>query len=129
MSHSKKPDIGEITDKLRNKPLRFHRRSIRMKGYDYSLEGAYFVTIATFRRNSLFGEVVNGDLRLNTNGNIALEQWIRLHKRFPPSEFSIFVIMPNHIHGIIYLVRGAGEESQNVGAQIPPSAPTDLYIH
>jgi putative transposase len=87
-----------------------HRHSIRMKSYDYSLAGAYFVTIATYQRLCLFGKVVNGDITLNQYGTIAFEQWIRLEKRFILSDHSAFVIMPNHIHGIICIVRGAGEE-------------------
>jgi putative transposase len=81
-----------------------------MKGYGYSLAGAYFITIVTYQRRCLFGEVANGEMILNPDGDVTFEQWIRLRKRFRPSDFSTFVIMPNHIHGIIYIVRGAGEE-------------------
>jgi putative transposase len=102
------------------KPLIQSRCSIRMKGYDYSLAGAYFVTIATYQRVCLFGKVVNGVILLNPYGSIAFEQWTRLEKRFHLSDFSTFVVMPNHIHGIIYIVRGAGEESQMPHVQIPP---------
>jgi REP element-mobilizing transposase RayT len=101
-------------------PLKQRRHSIRMKGYDYSLAGAYFVTIVTYQRRCLFGEIVNGDIILNPSGRFAFEQWTRLGKRFQQSDFSTFVIMPNHAHGIIYLVRGAGEESQTADVQIPP---------
>jgi len=94
-----------------------------MKGYDYSLEGAYFVTITTYQRKCLFGDVINGEVQLNTCGIIAHEQWMRFQKRFFPSEFDIFVIMPNHIHGIIHIVRGAGEGSKVVHVQNPPQRP------
>lgn len=100
-----------------------NRRSIRMKGYDYSLAGAYFVTIATYQRLCLFGEVANGDIQLNQFGGIAFDQWIRLEKRFLLSDHSTFVIMPSHIHGIVHIVRGAGEESQMAHDQIPPLRP------
>lgn len=108
-------------------PKIHHRRSIRLKGYDYSLEGAYFVTIATFQQKCLFGEVVNGGVRLNTYGLIAHEQWLRLQKRFPPSDLSIFIIMPNHIHGIIHIVRGAGEDFEHAPIRIPPQRPYDNF--
>jgi REP-associated tyrosine transposase len=94
-----------------------------MRGYDYSLEGAYFVTIATYQRLSLFGTADNGKIELNSYGKIAYEQWNRLQQRFYPSTFPIFAIMPNHIHGIIHIVRGAGEESQMNHVGNPPQRP------
>jgi putative transposase len=100
-----------------------HRRSIRMKGYDYSLAGAYFITIATHQRLCLFGEVVNCDIKLNQLGSIAFDQWTRLEKRFLLSDHSIFVIMPNHIHGIINIVRGAGVGFGHERSRIPPLRP------
>ncbi len=104
-------------------PLIRRRHSTRMKGYDYSLAGAYFVTIATYQRICIFGEVFNSAIRLNPYGNIAFEQWIRLAKRFRQSDFSTFVIMPNHLHGIICIARGAGEESHTDDVQITPLRP------
>lgn len=105
-----------------------NRHSLRMKGYDYSLEGAYFVTIAAFQRVCLFGKIENGQIILNTYGEIAIDQWERLKQRFFPDEFTKFIFMPNHVHGIIHLVRGAGEESQVNQVQIPPQRPYD-YPH
>jgi REP-associated tyrosine transposase len=87
-----------------------HRRSTRMKGYDYSLAGAYFITVATYQRSIIFGEVVNGEVKLNQYGNVAFQQWIRLGKRFKDSNFPTFIIMPNHIHAVVCIVRGAGVE-------------------
>ena len=99
-----------------------------MKGYDYSLEGAFFVTIATSQRVCLFGTVDTGKIVLNTYGKIAFEQWVQLKQRFLPCEFPKFIIMPNHVHGIIQIVRGAGEESQMNQVQIHPQRPYD-YPH
>lgn len=81
------------------------RRSIRLKWYDYALEGLYFVTIVTFRRQYLFGEVVNEDMKLNAFGKIAREEWfktqvLRTNVELDDDEF---VVMPNHVHGIIWL--------------------------
>jgi len=94
-----------------------YRNSIRLKDYDYSLEGAYFVTIVTFQRECLFGKIVNGVIKLNPSGRIAFEQWAFLGKRFPGSDFSTFAILPNHIHGIIFIAKNHGEESQITDAQ------------
>lgn len=64
-------------------PNRHHRRSIRLKGYDYSQAGAYFITLCTQDRACLFGKVVNGEMRLNDAGLMVLAEWNRLPKRFP----------------------------------------------
>jgi putative transposase len=110
-------------EKLYSNPIKYKRHSSRMRGYDYSLEGAYFVTIATSQRLSLFGTADNGKIELNSYGKIAYEQWNRLQQRFFPSIFPIFAIMPNHVHGIIYIVRGAGEDFQHESSGIPPQRP------
>jgi REP-associated tyrosine transposase len=88
-----------------------NRHSIRFKGYDYSLEGAYFVTIATHRHECLFGKIVDGIIQLNDYGRLAFSEWTRLDKRFHPSDFSVVTIMPNHVHGIIRISRGAGKDN------------------
>lgn len=80
-----------------------HRRSIRLKGYDYSQQGAYFVTICTHQRNCLFGEIVDGEMKLNTNGEIAKGCWLSLPRHFQNVELDEFVVMPNHLHGIIII--------------------------
>lgn len=74
-----------------------HRRSIRLKGY----ASAYFVTIVTHQRQCLFGEIVNGKIKLNDGGKIAEQCWNDIPKHFPNTIMDEFVIMPNHIHVII----------------------------
>jgi putative transposase len=96
-----------------------YRHSIRLKDYDYSLEGAYFVTTVTYRRACLFGNIVNGIMELNPSGEIAFEQWVQLGQRFPQSNFSSFIIMPNHIHGIVFLVNDADKKIWMNQDQIP----------
>jgi REP element-mobilizing transposase RayT len=83
-----------------------HRRSIRLKDYDYAQPGAYFVTVCTQERACLFGHVVNGEMRLNDAGQMVREEWfssatIRPYVRFNENEL---VVMPNHMHAIIWIV-------------------------
>ncbi|HRJ55454.1 MAG TPA: hypothetical protein PLV64_04145 [Anaerolineales bacterium] len=87
-------------------PQRHHRRSIRLKGYDYSQEGAYYVTIVTWQREFLFGEIVNKEMRSNQRGQIADACWREIPNHFPHVELGAYVIMPNHMHGIIVIRRG-----------------------
>ncbi len=84
-------------------PERHHRRSIRLKGYDYAQPGAYFITVCTQDRVCLFGDVVAGEMRLNEAGRMVSVEWDTLPTRFPTVQLDEFVIMPNHIHGIIGL--------------------------
>ena len=83
-----------------------HRRSIRMRGYDYSQPGAYFVTIVTQGRECVFGEIVDGETRLNPAGQMIATVWGDLPVRFPFVQMDAFVVMPNHLHGIIVLTGG-----------------------
>ena len=88
-----------------------NRRSIRLKGYNYALPGAYFVTIVTQGRLCVFGDVVEEKMRLNDSGAMAKTSWEALPRRFPTIEIDEFIIMPNHIHGIITV-----NEPASVGA-------------
>jgi putative transposase len=88
---------------MRFDPERHRRRSMRLKGYDYSQAGAYFVTICTQGRACLFGEVVDGEMRLNDAGRMVVAEWERLPALFPNVVLDAFVVMPNHIHGIVIL--------------------------
>jgi len=88
-------------------PERHHRRSVRLRGYDYSQAGAYFVTICTPDRACLFGDVADGVMRLNDAGRVVERCWHEIPIHFPHVELDEFVIMPNHVHGVIVIV-GAG---------------------
>jgi len=83
-----------------------HRRSIRLKGYDYSQPGAYFVTICTHKTHSLFGKIVNGEMQLNDLGKAVQFTWNDLVNHVDNIELGPFVIMLNHIHGIIQIIEG-----------------------
>jgi putative transposase len=79
------------------------RRSVRLGGYDYSAPGAYFITLCTCQRQCLFGEVVAGQMELNATGLWVQACWQRLPHRFSQVTLDAFVIMPNHLHGILWL--------------------------
>ena len=81
-----------------------HRQSIRLRDYDYSQNGAYFVTICCQNKACLFGEIVNGEIRLNDAGKMVEKWWWELANKFPAIELDEFIIMPNHFHGIVVIV-------------------------
>ena len=83
-------------------PQKHHRRSIRLPDYDYSQAGAYYITIVTWHRECLFGEVVKGEMRLTKAGEIVQWEWIELPKRFRYLALGAYVVMPNHFHGILF---------------------------
>ncbi|MDH3944096.1 MAG: hypothetical protein OEV06_08395 [Anaerolineae bacterium] len=80
-----------------------NRQSTRLKGFDYTLPGAYFITILTFKRQMLFGEVSGGEMRLNEIGEIVHQEWLVTEKIRPYVSLDSFIIMPNHLHGIIFI--------------------------
>ena len=93
------------------------RKSTRMEGYDYSLPGAYFMTIVIQDRLCLFGDVVDDEVRPNLAGIMAQQSWEELPLRFPSIDLDAFVVMPNHIHGIVLIHRPVG--ASLVGALAP----------
>jgi putative transposase len=76
------------------------RRSIRLKGYDYSQAGAYFLTIITLGRECLFGDVAGGVMGIYTLARIVQECWQEIPAYFPHVNTDVFGVMPNHFHGI-----------------------------
>lgn len=84
-------------------PRRHHRISHRLKGHDYGSPGAYFITANCFNGTHLFGEVVNGVMHLNDLGQIVYTQWFRTEVIRPNITLGAFIIMPDHIHGIIII--------------------------
>ena len=88
------------------------RKSPRLQGYDYSQNGAYFITICTHQRKHLFGSVESHEMNLTVAGKIAEERWYTLPKHHPNMECDLFVVMPNHVHGIILLF-----DDDNVGTR------------
>jgi len=105
-----------------------HRHSMRLRGYDYAQAGAYFVTVVTKDRACLFGEVVNGEMRLNDGGRMIEQWWFELNRKFSTVETDEFVVMPNHFHGIVVIAGvtvgadlrvGPNSEGAHAGAPLP----------
>ena len=84
-------------------PKFHHRRSIRLKGYDYSRNGAYYITICCAYRQCRFGAIIENEMVYNAFGEIAYMQWIKLPDRFFNFQLDVFQIMPNHMHAIVIL--------------------------
>jgi len=80
-----------------------HRRSIRLRGYDYTQNGAYFVTMCSWNRECVFGEIADGKMHLNDFGLIIDGTWNWLEKQYGYIELEDFVVMPNHFHGLIII--------------------------
>jgi putative transposase len=99
-----------------------HRRSIRLADYDYSAEGGYYITIVTQGRVNLFGDIIDGEVRLNELGKIVWEEWFRTAILRPNVELleDEFVVMPNHIHGIIWIDDVDGNTSNSTMNDNPP---------
>ena len=132
-------------------PTSHHRHSIRLKEYDYAEAGAYFITLCTNNLQPIFGKIVGAGLapaqmELNEFGQIALEQWQQIPTRFDQIELDAFVVMPNHIHGILLInesavyqngepqcgqpqglpLRGANDTAQPVGAGFTPAQDVEI---
>ena len=114
-------------------PGTHRRRSIRLAGYDYSQVGAYFVTLCAFRHQSVFGEVADHQIRLNELGRIVEETWMTLPNHYDFIVLDAFVVMPNHVHGVVVLIEDqdrawAAMQSPYVEAGLKP-APTKAKRH
>ncbi len=93
-------------------PEKHHRRSIRLKNYDYSLEGACFVTVVCQNRENLFGAIKNGEMVLNDAGKMIETWWCKIPGKFTHTEIDEFMIMPNHFHGILSIVDNVANKNQ-----------------
>lgn len=108
-----------------------HRRSIRLKGYDYSQSGFYFVTICCYQRQCLFGDIVDGVMRLNRYGEIVNKEWMRSSEIRQEIALDKYVVMPNHFHGILIITQNnISINSKIVGANehSPPLQPLNQSI-
>ena len=94
------------------------RNEIRLKGADYSASGAYFITICTHEKTCIFGQIYNKEVRLNDLGRVANAVWDEVPLHFPQVQTDAWVVMPNHVHGIVFF---RGSSSQSVEIIPPPS--------
>ena len=99
---------------------KFRIESIRLKGYDYSSPGEYFITICTLDKQCVLGDVVDKEMQLNEIGKIVAQCWEEIPNHFPNVELDAFVAMPNHVHGII-IINDRGRDVQlNVSTRLSP---------
>ena len=91
-------------------PEKHHRRSIRLEGYDYSRLGAYFVTMCVKNKENSLGEIIDGEVLLSEIGKISEKCWNEIPMHYPCVQLDKYVIMPNHIHGIIIIIDDVGAE-------------------
>jgi len=98
-------------------PQEHHRRSLRLRGFDYSQDGAFFVTICTQHRICLLGEIVGEEMILNDAGKMVQAAWDEIPFQYPGFETDERVVMPNHLHGILVIQtkeKGNGQEGQTL---------------
>ncbi|OGR07662.1 MAG: hypothetical protein A2511_16940 [Deltaproteobacteria bacterium RIFOXYD12_FULL_50_9] len=100
---------------MRFDPDLHHRRSIRIKGYDYAEVGAYFVTICSQGREGVFGEIVDSEMQMNEAGRMVEAVWQGLSDRYPQLCIDEFVVMPNHFHGIVVICYQRGKTGPELG--------------
>ncbi len=94
-----------------NRPLP-RRHSIRLKNYDYSQSGLYYITICTQGRIELFGKIVENKIILNDAGKMIEKIWLKIPKIFPNARLHEYIIMPNHFHAIVEIIElSVGAES------------------
>ena len=96
------------------------RRSIRLPAYDYGTVGAYFVTLVTADRACLFGDVADDVVRLTAIGRIVEDEWFRTADIRDSVKLDAFVVMPNHVHGVLWILDTPGSPT----AGTPPRSPT-----
>ncbi len=101
------------------------RRSLRLRDYDYSRPGAYYLTFVAFQRECLFGDITNGKMTLSQAGIILRDVWHALPDRYPNVILDQMSIMPNHFHGILY-ISGLNNDEGDVG--IPVAAIHELPL-
>lgn len=105
-------ELRSITSKYPNlmtyNPNYHHRHSIRLQGYNYSQSGIYFVTLCTHQRQCLFGEINGGRMHLNQIGKIVAQEWLNSSKIRQEIDLDEWIIMPNHLHGIVVITKNDG---------------------
>lgn len=116
-----------------------NRKTTRLTTFDYTQEGAYFVTIVVKGRLSLFGKIIQGSSLLNDSGEMIVKWWKKIEGKFPNAQNDVFIVMPNHFHGIIFLknlpIASGAKEGAHAGAPLQKiiqwfkTMTTNEYIH
>src|SRR3972149_5146321 len=110
-------------------PEKHHHRSIRLKEYDYSQTGAYFITICAYNKECIFGDVVDGKIILNQFGEIVKAEWLKTFDIRKNLILDEYIVMPNHFHGIIMIVDGHDVGATRRGAPTKrPNRPVPASI-
>lgn len=99
-----------MTNNFFYNPEIHHRKSIRIKEYDYTKEGFYFVTICCHEHQCLFGRIIKGEMVLNECGRMIKKWYIELENKFPNFKNHSIIVMPNHIHFIMELTTTVGAD-------------------
>lgn len=102
-----------------------NRRSIRLRGYNYSQAGAYFITVCAQNRERLFGDIADGQMVLNDAGRMATKCWNEIPLHFPDITLDAFVVMPNHVHGILVITDTVGAKNTVGAKKFSPPAMTE----
>lgn len=101
-------------------PEKFRKKyridTARWKHWDYSSDAGYFITICTVNREHFFGEIVDGEMKLNELGKMAERCWMEIPNHFPFATLDQFVVMPNHMHGILFILKPNPVETQNLAS-------------
>ncbi|GET22714.1 transposase [Prolixibacter denitrificans] len=103
---------------MKYNPQIHHRRSIRLKGYDYAQAGLYFVTLCVKNRFCLFGDIVNGTMQTNPAGQMIQKWFYELENKFPDIKCHEMMVMPNHFHAIVEIIETPAAGSSQVGSSL-----------
>ncbi len=114
---------------LKYDPEKHRRHSIRLKDYDYSTAGAYFVTLCTFNRQCILGEVLDGEVRLNDRGATVQMEWVRSAEIRNEVHLDEFVVMPNHLHGIVLILGNDIQPLVGATGGCPPKGDRRSPLH
>ncbi len=104
-----------------------HRRSVRLKGYEYASPGWYYVTICTHDRNFLFGEIVESQMRPSRTGEIAQKCWNEIPRHCPRATLDVSIVMPNHLHGIIVIGEDTPSECRGTPWRVPTTVRREAF--
>ncbi|MCJ7623773.1 MAG: transposase [Anaerolineaceae bacterium] len=109
-----------------NPMVKQDRKATRLNGYDYSQPGAYFVTICVKNRECALGTIIDGFVHLSHEGKFVSDAWINLPRHYQHANLDEFVVMPNHVHGIIIIVGEGLVEQYSPNVQLHRPSPTGV---